>query len=225
MGRFTILLNGDIVASQRLLTQIQHTQIIAADGGIRHADLLGCEPTIWIGDFDSTDASLAHRHQAVKRLSYPVKKDSTDGALAIDAALQAGAREIILCGAFGGRSDQVLLHMTMAAALAEQNITCWLTNGVEEGYPVLSGQHRFSLPTGSLFSLIAFEAITGLTIKGAEWSGQWPGLDFGSSLCLSNVVVPSSTADGLHHTLEISMTAGKGIVIATLPQEGRAWQD
>jgi len=210
MNSFTILLSGDVIATPRLRRHIAPTRIIAADGGIRHAAMLDLEPYLWIGDFDSTPPDLMARYSTTPRIPYPVKKDKTDGELAIDAALAAGAREIILCGAFGGRTDQALMHMTMALLLAEKAITTLLTSGVEEGHPLLPGHHHFALPRGTLFSIIAFEAIHELHIKGAEWSGRWAQMDFGASLGLSNRV----TGDDL----EVSLSAGKGILIATLPQ-------
>jgi len=222
---FTILLSGDVVATPRLRTHVQDTRVIAADGGIRHASLLDVEPYIWIGDFDSTCYDLAQRYHKTPRISHPVKKDSTDGALAIDKALEEGAEKLILCGAFGGRSDQVLLHMTMAVTLAERNIPTLLTSGKEEGYPLLPGQHHFTLPAHSLFSIIAFDPIHNLTIKGAQWSGQWD-LAFGSSLCLSNMVdfctmqhgsTMEHGAQDTQDALDISLTSGKGILLATLP--------
>jgi len=230
---FTILLSGDVVPTPRLRTHIQNTHIIAADGGIRHAAPLEVEPYIWIGDFDSTCHELVEHYQKTPRICHPVAKDSTDGALAIDEAIKQGAEKLILCGAFGGRSDQVLMHMTMAVRLAERNIPTLLTCGKEEGYPLLPGQHHFTLPSHTLFSIIAFDTIHHLTIKGAQWSGQWD-LAFGSSLGLSNRVdscaMPhGGQQEGQHRstmededqntqsTLDISLTSGKGILLATLP--------
>ena len=107
---FTILLGGDVTPTKRLATQIADTRVIAADSGIAHAAALGLLPELWVGDFDSTSDTLAATYAAVPREVYPEAKDATDGAIAIEAALARGAKQITLVGAMGGRFDHALAH-------------------------------------------------------------------------------------------------------------------
>lgn len=49
MSTFVILLGGDLVVTERLKRQIAGARVLAADGGIRHAEALGVEPELWLG--------------------------------------------------------------------------------------------------------------------------------------------------------------------------------
>lgn len=117
MSTFVILLGGDLVVTERLKRQIAGARVLAADGGMRHAEALGVEPELWLGDFDSTSGALKEKYAHVPQRTFPAAKDMTDGELALEEAFERGAKKVILCGAFGGsRTDHTLLHLTMATA-------------------------------------------------------------------------------------------------------------
>jgi len=203
---YTILLGGDIVITPRLRSFIDPRHVIAADSGMRHAEPLGIVPQLWVGDFDSSNAALQRRYDFVRRETYRSEKALTDGEIAIKAALSKGARRLILCGAFGGRADQVLGHMTIATRLVqEEGISVLLTSGAEEGYPLYPGDHSFDLPAETLFSLIGFCALTGVTIQGAKWCLDMCDLPFGHTMTISNIVVGDLT---------ISIKAGRGMLLS-----------
>lgn len=206
MKHFTILLDGRLAPTARLRRRIAGTVCIAADGGIRHAEALALTPQLWLGDFDSAQSPLREKFRAVPQRHFPREKNKTDGELAIDAALAQNAASLILCGAFGGaRADHSLLHMTLAVRLAQSGIACLLTDGETEGTPLIKGDYEFDFPEGSIFSLIGFTEIEGLTIRGAKWNLENQTLEFGSSLALSN-----ESCGRLH----ISLRRGYGILLA-----------
>ncbi len=208
MTRFAILLDGDLKASTRLKTQVEGCQIIAADGGIRHAETLGLTPDIWLGDFDSAPGEALKKYHSIPRLTFPRDKDLTDGEIAVAEALKRGATSLILIGAFGGkRADHALLHKLMALRLAGDGLSVTLSDGNQEGHPVLPGTKRYDFPTGTLFSLIGFDPLSGLTIRGAKWPLENTKTPTGSSLTLSNVV---------SNRLEIELAAGKALLIAQI---------
>jgi len=204
---YTILLGGDVIVTERLKKLIDPRYVIAADSGMRHATALELTPQLWVGDFDSSDVQLQQRYDFVKRETYPVEKALTDGEIAIAAALDAGAQRLILCGALGGRSDQVLGHMTIAIRLAHTGIQSCLVSGFEEAYPLIPGKHHFDLPPGCLFSLIGFSSLEGVSIQGAKWCLDEASLPFGYGMAISNLV----SAD-----LSISLKAGEGLLLANL---------
>jgi thiamine pyrophosphokinase len=88
--------------------------VVAADGGGRFLAAAGIVPDLLVGDFDSLDeaavAAAAARGATVVR--HPVRKDQTDGELAVDEALRAGASEVVLAGALGAL-DHVLGHLAL----------------------------------------------------------------------------------------------------------------
>jgi len=205
---YTILLGGDIVVTPRLHALINPQYVIAADSGMRHASTLDLVPRLWVGDFDSSDAALQRRYDFVERVAYPVEKALTDGEIAIQAALDAGADRLILCGALGGRTDQVFGHMTMAIRLAQTGIDVCLTSGDEEGYPLHAGTHNFDLPPHCLFSLVGFSTLESVGIKGAKWCLDNATLPFGYGTAISNVTQDAK--------LQISIGKGEGMLLANI---------
>ena len=210
ISRFAILLDGDLRATDRVRCQITGARILAADGGIRHAVTLGVEPELWLGDFDSDDAELRDRVRDGPRETYSAEKAMSDGEIAIRNALDNGATEIILCGALGGdRSDHAFLNLAIAAKLARtQSVSLLLTSGDEEAIPLLPEKRLLpDWPEGTIFSVMCFSAIGGLSIHGAKWPLDSVDVPFGSTLTLSNVAGSG---------LEVLLTSGYGIAIGQL---------
>ncbi|WP_455477942.1 thiamine diphosphokinase [Bartonella sp. B10] len=209
MTAFTILLNGDVSITDRLRRQIYNSRVIAADSGIRHAEALSVVPELWLGDFDSSDQDLMHKYNDIPREVFPSDKDKTDGALACEKALQNGAKQLILCGAFGNeRSDHSFSHMTQALAMAEKGISVLLTSGREEGWPILPRIFSCDLPDDCLFSIIGFSDLQGLTLSGVKWPLDGENVPFGSSLTLSNRICG---------TFSCSLGFGKAMLLAAIP--------
>lgn len=189
MSRFTILLGGDLTPTRRVAAQVSGTRVVAADSGILHAEALGLVPELWLGDFDSVTEDILAANKQVPREIFPAEKDFTDGELAIRAARDRGANGFVLAGAFGGpRPDHAFLHITQAIALAEENIPTMLTNGLQEGIPLMPGRHEFDFASGTVFSILPFEDLSGLTIEGGRWPLDAVEVPFGSSLTISNEV-------------------------------------
>ncbi|HMM64640.1 MAG TPA: thiamine diphosphokinase, partial [Mesorhizobium sp.] len=189
MSRFTLLLGGDLVRTPLLDRQVAGSRVIAADSGIRHATSLGVTPELWVGDFDSAPADLPAALAAVPQRKFPADKDMTDGELAVAAALERGATSLVLAGAFGGaRADHGFLHMALALKLAEAGTATLLTSGAQEGVPLLPGRAGFDYAAGTLFSVLAFSGLSGLSVQGAKWPLSEVEVPFGSSLTLSNEV-------------------------------------
>lgn len=92
--------------------------VVAADGGARHATHLGLPIHRWVGDGDSIDAAdLAElRARGIPVDLVGTDKDESDTELAITAAIAAGADEVAVLGAFGGRRfDHSIANLTLLA--------------------------------------------------------------------------------------------------------------
>lgn len=208
MSLFVILLGGDLVATPRLAAQCVGARVIAADSGIRHAGVAGLMPELWVGDFDSATEEDFRLHAAVPRRTFPSAKDHTDGELAVDIAIAEGATSLILAGAFGGpRADHAFLHLALGLRLAERGIAVLLSSGGQEGKPVSFGWSDWDYPPGTLFSILGFSDLAGLSVTGAEWPLDRIAMPFGSSLTISNRV-----AGGLR----IGLESGRAMLVAHL---------
>jgi thiamine pyrophosphokinase len=212
MSRFTILLGGAVVRTDRLLRQVAGTRVIAADGGMTHAKPLGLEPELWVGDFDSSSGGLQDRHRAVPRRIHPPDKDKTDGELAVEEALVRGAHAIVMAGALGGQIDHALGHAVLAIGLAQRGICVLLSSGSEEAHPLIAGEHDLDLPPGSRLSIVGLAEMTGLHLEGTRWPLHDTHVRLGSTLTLSNV------AEG---TVRVRLASGYGLAIA-YPRRGAA---
>lgn len=192
---FTILLAGPVMITDRLRAQTRDTRVIAADGGIHHAQALGLTPELWVGDFDSAEPEDGRDFPAMTRQAYPTDKNATDGALAIEEALERGATRLVLVGAFGGRTDHTFALLAHACALAKTGLDVLLTSGSEEGIPLSSTPRTFDYVDGTQFSVLAFTDLEGLTIGGARWPLDAITMAFGDTLTISNEVAGMLRAD------------------------------
>lgn len=207
---FAVLLGGTLSLTDRVRAAVAGCRVIAADSGIRHARDLGLVPELWVGDFDSAPPEMLDLWPHVERQPYPAEKAVTDGEIAISEALARGATRLVLVGALRGeRSDHALQHYVQATALASEGRSVFLTSGEEEAWPLVPGTFSLDLPAGSLFSVIGFCALHGLSIAGARYPLDQFDLSFGSSRTVSNV------AEGPIH---LSLRGGYGLLLAR-PQD------
>ena len=206
MSRFIILLGGKLVRTPRLEAQMEGARIIAADAGIRQAAELDVVPELWVGDFDSAPEGLSDDLAAVPQLRFEAEKDKTDGELAVAEALSRGATSLVLAGAFGGpRADHAFLHSALAIRRAKEGLSVLITSGTQEGAPLLPGSRNFDYEDGTMFSILGFSHLSGLTVIGAKWPLDSVEVPFGSSLTISNEV---------RGDLCISLAVGRAMLLA-----------
>lgn len=203
---FTILLGGALTVDDRVLGLVAGSRVIAADGGMRHAGALGVQPEVWVGDFDSTDAALVARFPDITRKSFPPAKNLTDGALAVEEALERGAARIVMAGALQGeRTDHGLMNLLLAVRLAGQGTEIVLTSGEEEAHPLLAGETVVEMPEGALFSVLGVSDLAGLSIDNAVYPLDNFALPFGAARGVSNKAKGGPVRFGLK--------SGSGIII------------
>ena len=204
--KFTILLAGELTVTDRLRNQIGDSRIIAADGGMAHADALDVMPELWLGDFDSSDDTLVTRYADVPRQPHPVAKNATDGELAVDEAIRLGATELLLAGGFGGQADHAFAHLMLLLRLKAQGIKVMLSSGHEEAWPLLDDTVEVDVPPASRLSILPVSDLERITIEGVRWPLTDRDVVLGSTLTLSNEVEASPA--------RVSVVAGKAIVLA-----------
>lgn len=104
-----IFLNGDY--SKQLPGSLETADlVIAADGGARYLLHKGIKPDIYVGDADSVDEEVLRKLETLgcKIHLHSADKEKIDAQLAIEKAIELGAREIVIRGWQGERIDMIL---------------------------------------------------------------------------------------------------------------------
>lgn len=182
-----ILAGGDLVPAPYLRELTAGAGlVVAADSGLRHAEPLGLEPQVVVGDFDSVSTEVLARYPQLPRHSHPVDKDLLDLELAIALATARGATELVVVGAFGSRLDQTLAAILIGARLVREGMPVSLHDGERDAYFVSAGRSfSLSLPSGTTFSLLALQEAR-CTVTGAAYQLDDATLRFGVGLGLAN---------------------------------------
>ena len=112
--------------------------VIAADGGLQHAEKLGLTPDVILGDFDSLGYT-PNRAQV-----FPVEKDDTDAMLAVRQGLDRGFWEFILYGSLDGpRLDHTVANFQTLQFLADRGARGYLVGKNSIVTVVKDGEIRF----------------------------------------------------------------------------------
>lgn len=140
--------------------------IIAADGGVRHAQALGLTPQCVLGDFDS----LGFTPQGAE--VFPVEKDDTDAMLAVKRGLALGYRKFILYGALDGpRIDHTVANFQTLSYLARQGASGYLVG--RDAIATVVRDSAIVFPAGKTGGISVFcigADAEGVSIRGLRYS-------------------------------------------------------
>jgi thiamine pyrophosphokinase len=189
--RAIIFTNGELTDAESARKQLRPGDlIVAADGGGRHALALGIAPNIVIGDLDSLSPSEQARAEAAgaRLLRFSPRKDETDLELALLHAARAGASEIVVLGALGGRLDQTIANVLLLALPALRGIDVRIVEGAQEAFLVRDEALIHGQP-GDILSLIPLGGdALGVAVEGVEWPLRDETLRFGLTRGVSNIL-------------------------------------
>jgi thiamine pyrophosphokinase len=169
---------------------------VAADGGAHFLLAAGITPQVVVGDFDSLPAGDAERLAAAgaELVRHPVRKDRTDGELAVDEALRRGARELVLAGALGAL-DHTLGHLAILWRLAARGIAARLVAPhLTVRVMVAPLQTTLGAPSGTRVSVVALGGDAILTLSGFDYPLARGRLPAQECLGLGNYVAASGAA-------------------------------
>lgn len=167
--------------------------VIAADGGAAALERSGSRIDRLIGDLDSADPQLVAQLAAggTEVTRHPADKESSDTELAVTAALESGATEVVLLGALAGtRLDHALANLLL---LADRDLgpALRIVHGPSTARAVRDGSRlALGAEPGTLVTLLPIGGeVTGVTTSGLRWPLAGATLRIGRSRGLSNEVV------------------------------------
>lgn len=179
-----VVTGGDAVPPEALEGLGPVDFVVAADSGLDHAQRLGLEPDVVIGDFDSvSDAALGAFSGPIER--HPVAKDATDLELALRHAVERDPDRIVVVGGHGGRMDHLLANALVITTVPEHIEVEW-----RAGSAAVYVVHRRLDVTGTVGQTISLVPVggdvRGVTATGVRWPLAGATLPSGSTLGVSN---------------------------------------
>jgi thiamine pyrophosphokinase len=195
------------------------TLVLGADGGAGRAHRAGVRVDLVVGDLDSIDAAvldeLAATGSEVRRAGED--KDESDTELALLAALDLGARSIVLLGALGGeRIDHELANLLLLAHPRLDGRDAAIVDGgttiVRIGNDQGGGTIELAGSAGDLVTLLPFTGpVEGVTTHGLRYPLRGEVLVPGPARGLSNELLGRSA--------RVTTSRGRLLVIHTRRKE------
>ncbi len=164
--------------------------IIGADGGAAQAIAWGLLPDLVIGDLDSLPEAARSSLEAAgcQFVEHPRAKDETDLELALQYAVRAGAQDIVVLGALGGRLDHTMANVLLLALPSLAGVSVRIAAGDQQMLLARGGETvHLEGAAGDLVSLLPLggDALS-VSTRGLAWRLQRDTLRFGASRGVSN---------------------------------------
>lgn len=190
------------------LAALDVARVVAADSGLELADALGVDLVPGrdrvVGDMDSLAGPRlgAAIESGIDVDRFPVDKDATDLALALDdAAAAAGSGDrLLVIATRSGRLDHMLATVPLLAAAPYDDYErdAWVD---DDTLHVVRGLRRLTLQPGATMSVLPIHGDAVVTLRGVRWELSSQRLSAGTSLGVSNVVeTPQVTVDVVEGT-------------------------
>ncbi len=184
--------------------------VVAADGGAEFLLAQGIRPDVVVGDFDSLAAGGVDRLAAagVDVVRHQIRKDLTDGELAVDEVMRRGAGEIWLAGALGAL-DHSLGHLAILWRLAAQGVPASLV-APHLCASVMVAPQSVSLdaPRGTRVSLVPLGGDAVVSLSGLDYPLERGVLPRDACLGLGNCVTDAASVVVHEGAVAVLVAAG-----------------
>lgn len=203
MGRCVIVGGAKIGRYDMLREQLREEDFyIFCDSGLYHQEMLGVEPDLIVGDFDSHE----NPHADVETIVLPCEKDDTDTVFAVKEALRRGFDDFLLLGVVGGRLDHTLGNVSILLMLDSAGKRARILDDYSE-MEIVSRETAHVEDCFLYFSLLNISGITrNVTIRGAKYPLEGAEITSDYQYGISNEVLPGRTA-------EVSIGEGRALLV------------
>ncbi len=203
MKRCVIIGSADIGDYARIKSYFTPDDFfVFCDGGLRHREGLGVNPSLIVGDFDSTE----NPNLPVETIVLPCEKDDTDTVFATKEALSRGFEDFLLVGVVGARMDHTLGNISILDFLDKNGKSALIVDDFSE-IEIVSENVKTVEPKFSYFSILnIFGSANCITVKNAKYPLQNAEITTDYQYGISNEVVGDTPA-------EISLSHGKLLLI------------
>ncbi len=175
-----VLANGEFPASgvaAELLAVAE--RVVCCDGAADKLLSYGREPTVIIGDGDSTNAATSRYYNSL--FVKVAEQDTNDLCKALDYCIEKGWSDIVVLGASGLREDHALANL---GVMIKYSDVCRLSMVTMHGvFNVACGHDVFESWQGQQVSLFTFDPRVNVSIEGLLYvpaegrlDGLWHGI-------------------------------------------------
>ena len=161
---------------------------VAVDGGLRFFRLIGHQPDILLGDFDSI-RKPRNLPASVEVIEYPTRKDKTDTHLAVELCVERGASAICIVIPSLGEPDHLLGTILLPFLNAVKGARIRLVNYHFEIVPLIDSSHVFVDAARDMVSVVPISERGRLTCTGVQYPVKNAALRLGDTLSLRNRIV------------------------------------
>ena len=207
-----VVAHGDAVPSDRAHAASADL-LIAADGGALLCSRWDLVPQLVVGDLDSLGAQRAEElaQAGARVVAYPADKDESDTELAVRAALEAGADEIVLVAALGGaRLDHELANILLVADARLVGRIRLVRGDTTVSAVHSGGSRRLAGRPGDLVTLLPVGDASGVVTDGLRYPLLREVLRAGAARGLSNVIERAGATVALAHGVLIVLEISRG---------------
>jgi|LGOV01.1.fsa_nt_gb thiamine pyrophosphokinase len=153
----------------KTLEAMNDPYIICVDGGGNFTKEIGVTPDVILGDMDSISLETLKYYTDVEVRRYPVMKDKTDTKIAVELAIELGAKEVIIFGGLGFRMDHSLVNIYLLTLLLEAGIHGKIIDEKNCIF-LMRGTRELNIPKGKTVSILPIgETVTGINITGFDY--------------------------------------------------------
>lgn len=180
--------------------------VIGADKGYFTLVKNNITPNIAIGDFDSYTGEV----DCQNIIRYPVKKDDTDSALAVEYAYGKGYKNIVVYGAIGGALDHTIANISLLGSYVDKGINIAFVDGDNILFGVKDKSIEFDKKARGRISIFSFlEKANNVNISGLMYDVENYTLTNNRALGVSNEFVGGNS----------SISVGNGILLIYTAKE------